>query len=268
MRGGRLGAVAAIALGLALPAPALATTWNIKPGESTCNGTTDKDCGSPKDLQTAGPATGDTVLVAPGTYSDGASFKVPLTMTGTGSGTATILATLAFDYPLNDTNPTVIQRLVIRSSSGNALSFTNANGPDQPHPIEIESSILSGSSTSAAIQVSPSFGSKAMTVTGRHVTIADSGGAGAINVASGVGSASSATFSDSIVFGPTSGPVTTTDNDDVNPKPTDSDKSSRFVDPVGEDFHLRANAPDVNAGRTDTGGEIKQDVDGDGRPFG
>jgi PKD repeat protein len=107
-----------------------------------------------------------------------------------------------------------------------------------------------------------------MTVTGRHVTIADAGDAPAVNVASGVGDKSSATFSDSIVFGSTSGPVTTTDNDDVNAKPADSDKSSRFIDPAAEDFHLRANAPDVNAGRTDTGGEIKQDVDGDTRPFG
>jgi hypothetical protein len=268
MRGGRLGAAAAIALGLALPAPAVAATWTIQPGEGSCSTPSDP-CGSPKDLAAASPGSGDTVNVFPGTYSDGATFKVPLTVTGTGSGTATILATLAFDYPLNDTNPTVIQRLVIKSNSGNALSFTNANGPDQPHPIEIESSILSGASTSAAVQVSPSVGSKAMTVTGRHVTIADSGDAPAVNVSSGVNpTPSSAAFSDSIVFGPTTGPVITTDNDDVNAKPTDGDKSSRFIDPAGEDFHLRADAPDVNAGGSGASDNVKQDIDGDGRPFG
>jgi hypothetical protein len=250
-----------------LPAPAAAKTWDIQPGGGGCK--SDTTCGSPKDLADAGPNSNDSVNVAPGTYAGGdALFKVPLTMRGTGSGVATFTNTITFNFDVSvDSSTTTLQRLAFKSGTQNspALNIVTKTGDGADHPFEIESSILSGNLAGDAIRVTTGTTAKTVTITGRHVTIADSQSAPGVTLPVGV-NAPTATFSDSIVFGINTGKVTTTDNNDVNANPNDSDKSSRFADFAAEDFHLRAHAPDVDMGRKQGGGEITEDIDGEARP--
>jgi PKD domain len=268
MRRGIIGTAAVIATALAAPTPALAANWTVSPGASSCN-TVDRQCSSLTALAAAGPAAGDDVAVAGGSYSEsGANFAVPLTIHGTGPGPSAIQGTIAFNLPVSSSVAALaIRRLIVRASgTGNALVVAAANGSTLTYSASIESSILSGASTGAGLRVSTGTSTFTVNVTARHVTIADSGGAPAISVIAGTGNTPNVSFTDSIVLGANNG-ASFPDTDRID-APTDGDRASRFADAPNEDFHLRAHSPDIDTGHGAQGGEVSQDVDGDGRPFG
>ena len=264
MRSGAFGTAAVTAAVLALPAPALAASqWEVSPTFAAgCD--SGHRCHSLTDVKNAGPSDGDVVLVDPGTYSESPTFPVPLTLRGNKPGDATIRGTIAFSLPAGpaSSTPVTVQRLIVLPTSGDALSITTNPATAGTWTVEIESTILSGTSTGAGLHVVTGAGAGTVSATGRHVTIADAGSADATNLVNNGVTAPSAAFVDSIVLGSTSAGT------NVGGEASVADRSATFVNPGAEDFHLRAHAPEIDLGHSGQGGELAQDVDGDARPFG
>src|SRR5437588_8612680 len=102
MRRGTLGTAAALAAALALPTPALATTWTVDPSHGA--GCTAQTCGSISDAAAAS-SDGDAVQVDPGTYSESPTFTVPVTLRANGPGDVTVRGTIAFSFPAGPASP-------------------------------------------------------------------------------------------------------------------------------------------------------------------
>src|SRR5438270_711300 len=206
MRSGAFGTAAVTAAVLALPAPALAASqWEVSPTFAAgCD--SGHRCHSLTDVKNAGPSDGDVVLVDPGTYSESPTFPVPLTLRGNKPGDATIRGTIAFSLPAGpaSSTPVTVQRLIVLPTSGDALSITTNPATAGMWTVEIESTILSGTSTGAGLHVVTGAGTGTVSATGRHVTIADAGSADATNLVNNGVTAPSAAFVDSIVLGSTS----------------------------------------------------------------
>src|SRR6266566_8502101 len=134
---------------LALPTPALATTWTVNPSSAQGCSMSSPHCRSLAEVASASPASGDLVDVAAANYSDSPTFTVPLTIEGNGPGVAKTTGTIAFSLSGNATStPVAIKRLVVLPRSGDALSVT-AGPTVEDWSVELESSILSGTSTGA-----------------------------------------------------------------------------------------------------------------------
>ena len=193
--------MAAVALALCAPA-ASAATWTVRDGEGTC-GTGDNACST---IQQAADAAGanDTIQIFPGFYAGAIFADANMTVQGTGSGLPIVLGTLTFN------ESATLQRMLVSATTANTPAV-QVNGGVLPRTVTIESSVLSGNGTGAGIAVASL--PAATTVTGRHVTMADSGTAPPTALSS---LGASVTFSNSIVLG--GGAVPGTNNDtDNNP---------------------------------------------------
>jgi hypothetical protein len=246
---GGLGTVA-IVLALATPASA-ATTWTVDPNKAAgCDGT--NTCQTIDEA--AGPAVaGDTIQLRPGFHVTPSPFTEQFTVTGFGAGAAVIIGPVTFSA-----NGTL--RRVAVTATGNDPAVRVTVAAPATTTVTIESSILSGAGTGAGIQGNaPALGTIA--VTGRHLTIADSGGASATNLTSASLGAASATLTNSIVLGTTLG--TTLSGSDTDG--TDGHRAALFANPAQENFLLRVMSPAIDQGVGPAGGESTDDVEGDGR---
>jgi hypothetical protein len=277
--------LAAALAALAVPGAASAATVTVGPGQT---------------LQAAvdAAADGDTVQIPARTYSETVATAKQLTLaadpgavlvnpagatratlafTGTGGDTVTGLTVVSTvgDAVQAGGGTTSIQRaqLVTLAKGAAALSVTSATG-DGARSIVADSTVLAGPISIAARYVSPTLAGAGITVSARHVTaignvVADASGAPAIGA-----QPISISFADSILRGakvPVTGTGTvgaqilTDTRDDV--QPTAADAGSLFVSPGAFDYHLRADAPVIDAGQT-TDGESATDLDGDPRSAG
>ena len=250
---GRALGTVAVVLALAAPASA-ATTYTVDPNKPApgCDGTT---CKTIDDA--AGPAVaGDTIRLLAGFYAQPAPFTEQLTVTGFGAGAAVIIGTVTFSADGS------LQRVAVGATGDNpAVRVTPPT--TGARAVTIESSILTGAGSGAGLEAAAStLGSIA--ITGRHLTIADSGSAPATNLTNGASGTSTATLTNSIVLGANASnapslPGTDTDNSVAH-------RAALFVDPAQENFFLRVLSPAIDQGVGPGGGETTlEDVEGEGR---
>jgi hypothetical protein len=244
---------AAAALALALPATAAANTWTVEPGGTPCtNVDGQRNCPSIQAAHDAA-ANADTISVRPGSWPGATISKSGLTLTGTGVGQARVTGTLFF----TGSGALSLQRLVILPTSGAALEVSS-QAAGAAKTVDVQSSILSGTGSTAAIKVTSALAAGTIAITSRHVTIADSGSAPATAFTQSNGGAISATFFNSIVKGPAPGATIDGTNDTTTPDTT------LFASPSAEDFRLRVGSPAIDQGGQGAG-EITEDIDGQPR---
>lgn len=253
MRLGTIATAATAALLLALPAGAGANPWQVRPGAGPCGGG-DTQCGS---IQQADDAAGDghVIRIFPtgGGWSESVDFgQAGLTVTGggAGSGQAVVRGTLTF----SGSGAFTISGLTVLPGTGSALAFTT-DAVTGSKTVNVQSSILSGSGAAPAITAATALSLNTISITARHVTIADSGTAPAVAETQNP-NAITTTFHDSIVQGGTTDPVGGSNND------TAPNSAALFANPGAEDFHLRVGSPAIDAGGTQGGSETTTDVDG------
>ncbi|HVE67164.1 MAG TPA: PKD domain-containing protein [Solirubrobacteraceae bacterium] len=257
MRLGALGTAAAM-IALALPAAAHANPWQVRPGAGTC-GEGDTQCGT---IQQADDVALDEhtiqIFPTPGGWLESVQFdQARLTVAGggAGAGQAVVRGTLTF----TGAGTFTIQGLTVLPASGSALAFTT-DAVTGSKTVSVQSSILSGSGSAAAITAGTAVSLNPISITARHVTIADSGSAPAVAETQN-GGAITTTFHDSIVQGTTvDGVNAPSSNNDTSPN-----AAALFANPGQEDFHLRVGSPAINAGGTQGGTEVTTDIDGEPR---
>jgi hypothetical protein len=248
-----VGGLGTVAIVLALAAPASATTWTVDPNKAAgCDGT--NTCKTIDEA--AGPAgAGDTIRLLPGFYAQPAPFTEQLTVTGFGAGFALIIGTVTFDA--NGT----LARVAVGATGNNPAVRVMAPTAGS-RAVTIESSILTGAGSGAGIEaIASALGSIA--ITGRHLTIADSGAAPATNLANGTVGTSSATLENSIVLGANAGNLPALSGSDVDNSP--GHRGALFADPAHDNFFLRFLSPAIDQGGGPAGGETSADVDGEAR---
>jgi hypothetical protein len=255
---------AAVALALAAPTAAQGATFTVDPAKTTAGCDAANVCKTITDAANDTDLDGDdTVNVKPGDYSESPSFNDDdITVSGIETGQVRVLGGLTF----SGDGSFQLQRVILLATSGSALTvLAAAAAPDKT--VTIESSILSGSGSSpgsAAIVATSGASAGAITITARHVTIADSGLAHALSTTQGaLAEPITTNFNDSIVKGTVPGGGVTMTNTD-----TTSTNDSLFVNPGAEDFHLKSTASAIDAGGNGASDGITFDVDGHSRPQG
>jgi hypothetical protein len=256
MRARLIGTAAAIVT-LAVPGAALGATYTVDPADSNndCSSlTSDFVCPT---LQEAAEATAQTPTVAdrvevkPSAQAyAGATFAddaIEVVAAESSAPAPQVSSSLRF----TGGGSKKVQRLVVRSA-GTAIEVQASVG--ETSSMTIESSFLSGQGSSAGLATTTTAGGGSVSVTARHVTIADGAGAPAVSVGTGT-----VALHDSVAKGSTGGAslantLAVSDN-------------SPFVDAGSEDFHLRADAASaIDDGDEAEAGEVTVDVDGTPRP--
>ena len=118
-------AVAAMVTALAVPGAADAATYRVAAGGGGCGGS-DTTCGTI--AAAAGAAgSGDAVDIAPGTYTENATFDVAVTVTGSSEGAGVIVnGTLTFSA--GGAAPSVLQKLIVASQAGGGPAVLASGG--------------------------------------------------------------------------------------------------------------------------------------------
>ena len=118
-------AVAATVTALAVPGVAHAATYRVAAGGGACGGG-DMTCGTIS--AAAGAAgNGDAVDIAPGTYTENATFDVAVTVTGSSQGAGVIVnGTLTFSA--GGAAPSVLQKLIVASQAGGGPAVVAGGG--------------------------------------------------------------------------------------------------------------------------------------------
>jgi hypothetical protein len=248
-----VGGLGTVAIVLALAAPASATDYTVDPGKPTdgCTGTTCKTI----DQAAGAAADNDTLKILPGVYGSPAAFTKKLRVTGSGSGLVLILGTVTFSAD------GTLQRVLVSAGANNPAVRVTAPVTGT-RAVTIESSMLSGAGSGAGLEAAASaLGSIA--ITGRHLTIADSGNAPATNLTNGVTGTSSASLTSSIVLGTNAGNAPSTPGSDTDGSA--GHKSALFVSPGQENFFLRVDSPAIDQGGSPAAGESTDDVEGEPR---
>lgn len=193
-------AAAVAAAVLVAPAAAQAATYTVAAGGGPC-GSGDLTCESLA-VAAGAVASGDAVMVSPGTYAEPANFGVPVTITG-GAGVG-ISGTITFSAA--GATPSVLEKVVVVTSAGPAVSVTGSAGvavrdsalisaADQGMSIVngagnsiVRSSVYSAAAGTAAVHVQPGTAATSLTLES-SVLSGGSGGEGAgLRVRTGVGS--------------------------------------------------------------------------------
>jgi PKD repeat protein len=273
----------ATATALAAPTVANATEWVVDPVAPSAPCTSTVPTCATVGAAVGAAANNDTVSIKPGTYPESVSVTLDsLTITRapgagvvklTGNGTAAPLTVSgAGPYSVSGiellAQGTNVNGMEVIGKDGNILGSQGVLGM-KPEIVLVSSVVLSGSgANSYGLLVR---GGKAGTVTANigHVTIADHGNAGALNLdqATNQESGVTANVHNSIVHGTITqqGAVTLDEQrDDFN-----TPAEALFRDPTVEDFRLRASAPNVmSGGSAGETGEPPIDVEGEARPSG
>jgi hypothetical protein len=262
MRLALIGTAAAAALALAVPAVAGADTWTVDPAGGPCNDApNERRCPTIQAAAASGKAAaGDEIEVLPKAdgWNDPVTFaQGGLTVRRAGTGVVRITRTLTFTGSGTGAQTFTIQGLTILPTSGSALAFTT-DAVTGAKTVNVQSSILSGSGSAAAITAGTAVSLSPISITARHVTIGDSGSAPAVAETQN-GGAITTTFHDSIVQGTTADGVNDSNNDAA------PNSAALFANPAAEDFHLRVGSPAINAGGGQGGGESATDIDGEAR---
>jgi len=322
-------AVAALA---APAAAAQARTYTVAAGGGACGGT-DTSCES-LNAAAGAAAGGDTVQVAPGTYSEAPTFPAAgVTITGSTAAPAIVTGTITFSG--NGSSPSVLEKLIVApssagspavgvggtagvavrdafllSSGGAGMAISSGTGNEitrstvvsgaadgaavdvqasaAPVGLVLSSSILSGGASGSGLSVRTGVGTLLpgsaadASVTARHVTIAGSANAIALDSSAAAGLLNSpagniaATVTDSIVLGatpqrtnaglapllpPNTASLAFTRTDQTTPA------DQLFVNAAKRNFHLRSDAPAIDKGQL-TPGDSATDVDGQPREAG
>jgi hypothetical protein len=315
-------------------AAAQAATYTVAAGGGTCGGA-DTSCES---LNAAAGAagSGDTVQVAPGTYSESPTFTSSgVTITGS-TAPPGVIVTGTITFSGNGSTPSVLEKLIvapstagspavgvsgsagvavrdtfllsgagagmaIASGTGNEITrSTVVSGAANGHAVDVQasavpvglvlsSSILSGGAGGSGLSVRTGVGTllpgsaAPATVTARHVTIAGSTNAIALDASGAVGLLGvaagniAATVTDSIVLGatpratnpglaaplvpPNTASLAFTRTDQTTPA------DQLFVNAARRNLHLRSDAPAIDKGQL-TPGDSATDVDGQPREAG
>lgn len=260
MRLRRTGA-AAVALALTAPATAHAATWTVTPGGGGC-ASIDGDfvCGSIEGAHTAA-SPDDLILVVAkaGDWVESVTFtKSGLTLRGHGPGIPRIRGMLSFTGSGTAAQSLTVQRVAIHAEPGGPALRISSGALNGIKTVHLQSTMLSGEGTAPAIEASTEIGvSNDVSITARHVTVADKASAPAVTEGE-EGGEIAVSFFDSIVQGVTAGASET------NSEPT-SDGASLFAAPGAEDFRLRVGSPAIDAGGSRQDGEWQEDVEGEAR---
>ena len=118
-------AFAAMVAALAVPGVADAATYRVAAGGGGCGGS-DTTCGTI--AAAAGAAgSGDAVDIAPGTYTENATFDVAVTVTGSSEGGGVIVnGTLTFSA--GGSAPSVLQKLIVATPAGAGPAVVASGG--------------------------------------------------------------------------------------------------------------------------------------------
>jgi hypothetical protein len=118
-------AFAALVTALAVPGVADAATYRVAAGGGGCGGS-DTTCGTIAAAAGAA-ASGDAVDVAPGTYTESATFGAAVTVTGSSEGGGVIVnGTLTFSA--GGAVPSVLQKLIVASQAGGGPAVVASGG--------------------------------------------------------------------------------------------------------------------------------------------
>ena len=118
-------ALATVVTALAVPGVAHAATYRVAAGGGGCGGS-DTTCGTIAAAAGAA-ASGDAVDIAPGTYTENATFDVAVTVTGSSEGAGVIVnGTLTFSA--GGSAPSVLQKLIVATPAGAGPAVVASGG--------------------------------------------------------------------------------------------------------------------------------------------
>lgn len=259
MRLRRIGTAAA-ALALAAPTAAHATDWTVNPAGGPCTAA-NPNCSS---IQAAVNAAANSELIKILPKVDGWTENVSISKTGQtvqgDGGEVRVNGTFGFASD-PDAKSVTLQRLTLLRSNGSAVDIT-VGDIDGSRTLNLQSCILSGGGAAAIKATTELVSVNSITITARHVTVADFDTAAAYEQADNGAGTISTTFHSSIVNGTAVGATF----DPTNTNSIAVDKNAHFANPgVAENFHLRVGSPAIGAGGTGAGGETATDVDGESR---